>query len=339
MQRKLSRNIVLFLAAYFAIASWAHAGMPSGITASLPPDIAKLYDAGRYREAADALQEALVQNPSNSSLHFWLGRSFFEMRDFNHSISSFEQAATLEPNNSEYHDWLGRACGRKAEENSRSNMASALSMARRTHREFETAVRLDAGNVTAQRDLIAFMASAPSDLGGGEQRALEQIRSLSAVDPVEGTLALADLYATRKKFDLADAEYEKILKSEPARVDAYLEAADYYRDRGDSEHMDQAVQAAAKLDPSDRRLSYYRGVALVLSNKDQKAAEEDLRTYVRSVPENSELPSHASAYEWLGRLYENQKEPKLAAEQYQAALALDPHNKEAREALKQLQKK
>ena len=76
-------------------------------------------------------------------------------------------------------------------------MASAFSLARRTHHEFEVAVQLDATNVDAQRDLIAFMASAPKDLGGGEERTLEQIRTLSSVDSLEGTLALADFYAIR----------------------------------------------------------------------------------------------------------------------------------------------
>jgi Tfp pilus assembly protein PilF len=41
--------------------------------------------------------------------------------------------------------------------------------------------------------------------------------------------------------------------------------------------------------------------------------------------------------EWLGKLYENEKRPDLAAEQYKAALALDPQNKLAREALKSVQ--
>jgi tetratricopeptide (TPR) repeat protein len=305
---------------------------------TLSPEIAALYHAGQYRRAGEALQTAIERNPQDASLHYWLGRSFFEIRDYSHAISIWEQATTLDPGRSEYHDWLGRACGRKADESSHSNMVSALSLARRTHHEFETAVRLDATNVHAQRDLIAFMANAPGSLGGGQGNALAQIRALSAVDPVEGALALADLYAVEKKFAQASAEYQKILASAPNRVDAYLEAADYYRDRGDSEHLEQAVEAAAKIASTDRRLSYYRGVALVLEKKDPAVAENDFRTYLNTVPDNSEVPAHSSAYEWLGKLYENEKRSDLAAEQYKAALALDPQNKALQEALKRLQK-
>jgi tetratricopeptide (TPR) repeat protein len=304
----------------------------------LPPEIEKLYTSGSYDRAGELLQAAIARSPNNASFHYWLGRCYFEMRDFDHSISSWERVVALDSNRSEYHDWLGRAYGRKADQDSHSNMASALSQARRTHHEFQVAVQLDAKNVDAQRDLISFMASAPSNLGGGEERALKQIRTLSSIDSLEGMLALADLYATRKQFEQASEEYEQILKSAPNRIDAYFETADYYRGRDDAEHMQQAVQGVLKVTHSDSRLNYYIGVSLVLAKKDSEAAENDLRTYLASVPDNSEFPSHSSAYEYLGRLYQNEGRSDLAVEQYKAALALDPENKSERATLKKLEK-
>lgn len=333
----LSSAVLSVLALLPAATSAPHAAevSPARLDA-LPPGIQTLYKAGQYRQAADALQTEVARNPKDAALYFWLGRCLFELRDFSRSISSFEQAVALDPNNSEYHDWLGRACGRKAGE---SSMFSALSLARRTHHEFAIAVQLDAANIKAQRDLISFMAAAPGSVGGGEDRAVQQIRALSAVDPLEGMLALADLHAVQKKFDQASEEYQKILESAPDRIDAYLEAADCYRDRGDSEHMQTAVQAAARIAPSDSRLSYYRGVARVLEKKDPGVAEKELRSYIETVPDNSELPAHASAYEWLGKLFENEGKSELAAEQYKAGLTLDPQNKALQQALKRLQRR
>lgn len=329
----------LFLAALLAAALACLATASSKEQDELPPDIEILYDAGQYPQAADALEAALKQDPQDAPLDYWLGRALFEVRDFSPAIASFERAVKIEPDRSEYHEWLGRACGRKAEENSHSNMPAALPFARRAHREFEVAVQLDAANVNAQRDLIAFIANAPGTLGGGEEQALKQIHALSTVDAIEGTLALADLYAVRKKFDQADEQYQRVLDSAPDRIDVYFEVADYCRDRGDSERMEQAVNGGTRIAPSDRRLTYYRGVALVLAKRDSGVAEENLRAYIDSVPDNSELPSHASAYEWLGKLYENEEKPELAAQQYRAALTLDPHNKALQEALKKLRKK
>ena len=62
------------------------------------------------------------------------------------------------------------------------------------------------------------------------------------------------------------------------------------------EHLQQAVEGAQKVTRSDRRLSYYVGVSLLLAKKDSDTGERDLRTYIDSVPDNSELPSHSSAY-------------------------------------------
>ena len=300
------------------------------------PDIQRLFDGGHYQETATALQGETRKDPQNSALHYWLGRSFYELRDYSHSISSLEQAVAIEPDNSDYHDWLGRAAGRKAEE---SGPFSALALARRTHREFTTAVRLDRTNLEAQRDLIRYLLNAPGILGGGEDRALVQIADLSVVDSTEGDLARADYFATRKQFQEAGEQYEKILQAKPKRIGVYLEIAEYFRDRADGADMQRAVDAAASVVPTDRTLDYYWGVSLVLSGQNPVEAERRLRSYLGSVPDGSEVPAHASAHEWLGKLYENERQLDRAAVEYQAALALDTRNKALHEALKRVDKK
>ena len=120
---------------------------------SLPPEISGLYSSGSYDRAAEVLKAATQPDSKDASLHYWLGRCYFESKDFDHAISSWERAVSLESSSSEYHDWLGRAYGRKAEEDSHSKMASALSLARRTRHEFVIAVQLDAKNVSCTRFL------------------------------------------------------------------------------------------------------------------------------------------------------------------------------------------
>ena len=56
---------------------------------SLPPSIAPLYEGGHYDQALEVLKAALEQAPRDASLHYWLGRCFFELRDFSKAISSF----------------------------------------------------------------------------------------------------------------------------------------------------------------------------------------------------------------------------------------------------------
>ncbi len=282
------------------------------------------------------LHAAIEANPMDASLHDSLGRCYYQLRDYNRASASLERAVALDPNNSDYHEWLGKAYGRRAEE---SNPFSAISLARKAHKEFTEAVRLNPSNLAAQRDLIRYLLASPGIVGGGQERADEQIEALTKVDVVEGQLAQAEADVTRKKFDVADQEYQKLLESHPHRIGVDMEIAEYYRDRRDGEHMAQAVDAAAALDPSDVRISYYRGVALVIAKKDPAKAEKLLRTYLDTAPNNSELPPRASAREWLGRLYEQEDKLDNAAEQYQAGLALDPGNKALREGLRRVQKK
>lgn len=311
----------------------------SAAVRQLPADIERFYNGGLYRQAAEALNAAIQREPRDASLHYWLGRCFYELRDYNRAISSLERAVALEPDRSDYHDWLGKAYGRKAEEGGLFSAFSSMSLAHKTRREFETAVRLDANNLEAQRDLIRYLLNAPGIVGGSEGAAQQRVRALAVVDSIEGALAQAELFASRKKFDEANQEYRKVLDLKPDRIGVYFEIAEYYRDRGDAVRMSEAIEAGAPLAPSDHRLDYYRGIALILGNQSPAEAERDLRRYLDTVPDNENVPSHSTTHEWLGRLYEREGQLDRAAQEYQAALVLDPRNKQDAEALKALQKR
>ena len=80
---------------------------PLATSSELPSEIRKLYDTGHYREAVEALEAAIAGNQQDPRLQYWLGRCFYELRDYGRAVSSFERATALDPNQSEYHDWPG----------------------------------------------------------------------------------------------------------------------------------------------------------------------------------------------------------------------------------------
>jgi tetratricopeptide (TPR) repeat protein len=297
-------------------------------------DAQRLFDSGQYSQSADLLAAASAKSPSDAQLRVLLGRCYFELGDFSRAIESLEQGVQLAPQDSQDHDWLGRAYGRKAEQES---MFSAYSLARKTRHEFATAVSINPANLEAQRDLIRFDMNAPSLVGGGDDKAQQEIDALSKIDAVQGSLAQAEFYSTKKRYDQADQLYEKIVAS-ATQVGVCLEAADYFRDRGDAMHMSEAVAAAVKLDPNDRRLAYYRGVADILMGQRPAEAEQFLRAYLASTPPNSDMPAHASALEWLGTLYEKEGRSSEAVQEYKAALDADPKDRVARDGLRRMGK-
>jgi tetratricopeptide (TPR) repeat protein len=293
----------------------------------------RAFTAGEYARAAALLRSAIDRDPRDATLHHQLARCQYELRQYEEAARSEEEAVALDPGRSEYHQWLGRALGGQAE---RAGWFTAFRLARRVRAEFEEAVRLDPGNVRAQRDLIEFYRQAPGIVGGGQAKAWRQAGALGAVDVVQAGLARAELWRGEGKLDRAETEYRLVLAARPNRAGPCLEVADFYLARGDGPRMTEAVAAAAVAEGSEPQLPYYSGVAAFLTGGRDEEAEHLLRAYLETASLSSEFPSVASAREWLGRVYERRGQPGEAVREYRAALVLEPNRKGAREALRRL---
>ncbi len=291
------------------------------------------FDSGNYTLAIATLQSAIAGAPSNAGAYYWLGRCYYELRDYDNAVAQLGKAISLDGQNSVYHQWLGRAYGGKADKE------RSFSAARKVKSEFEAAVQLDPKNITARRDLEEYCMDAPWIVGGNKDESAAQVTAIAALDPVEGHLARAayDVEGLKKP-EQADSEYRQVLAATPHRIEPYLEAADFWVKQNKTQDASAAVEAAAKASPSDPRIAYYRGVVQVLSGTDLAGAETLLKSYVASTPDRSDWPSHAAARYWLGRLDEAQGKRAEAAEQYRAALQLDPGMKDARARLENLEK-
>ncbi len=289
--------------------------------------------AGNYTAAISTLQAAVPGNPSSAELFYWLGRAYYEVRDWDSAVAQGEKSVSLDAKNSLYHDWLGREYGGKADRD------RSFSMAKKVKAEFKEAVALDSSNIVARRDLEEYCLDAPWIAGGSKDEALEQVNGIAAVDPVAGHLARA-LYDHEglKNNDDAENEIRQALAANPKTLEPYFEVADFYRQLNKPADMNSALDAGARISPNDPRIGYYRGVAGVLANANLPDAERGLKSYLASTPDRSDWPSHAGAREWLGRLYELQGKRADAAEQYREALQLEPKRKEAKTRLEKLEK-
>jgi len=289
------------------------------------------FERGDYRSAVSTLTAAIIQSPHDAPLFHWRSRCYLEQKNYPSAIADAERAVSESPDNSEYHRWLGRAYGGAAEQ------SRSFSLARKVRLAFEQAVQLDGSNLAARRDLLEFYLEAPWIVGGGSGKALNQVEAIADVDVVAGHLAHAAYSLHEKRLAEAEADYQSVLDLRPRRSDPYLEVADFYQARGDAAKFASVIEQAVRADPQDARLPYYKGVALVLANQNLPEADRFFRTYLATSPQRSDLPSHADAHEWLGRLNERQGNTKAAAEQYRASLALEPDRKSVREALRRLE--
>lgn len=301
----------------------------------VPEAARQAYDASNYREAVKELQAAAAKDPKNGDVQLLLTKCYLELQEHDAAINSAERAVAIDPNNSLYHEWLGKAYGEKA---SHASMFSALSLAKKTHKEFETAVQLNDRNYSARQALIEFDCSAPGIAGGGEDKALPEIAKLQEMDASEWHYAEGNCRRQKKDFAAADAEFTKSLQSHPKSAELIYDIGDYAVRRSEPTTLLEVADVGERVAPADPRGKYYRAIALILKNESPDVSERLLQEYLKKAPKRNGFPRYAAAHEWLGRLHESRGDKAEAEKEYRAALQLDPKDKNARDALKRLGK-
>jgi len=293
------------------------------------------YEASDYAKAAQLLQAAAAQNPRDSEIQLFLAKTYYESQQHDAAIASAERAVALDPRNSLYHEWLGKVYGEKA---GHAAMFSALSLAKKTRKEFAKAVELNERNFSAYQALIEFDCSAPGIAGGGEDKARPEIARLAELDSAEGHYAEGNCRRQKKDFAAAETEFKKALELHPKSVELIYDIGDHAMKHDEPDILVMVAEQGAQLAPSDPRALFYSAVASIIKNERVDESESLLREYLRRAPLRSTFPPPWRVHEWLGRLYEHQQKFQAATEEYQASLKLDPKNKYAREALKRLKK-
>ena len=295
----------------------------------------RAYEASEYTKAIEAFQAAAAKDPKNSEAQLLLTKSYLELQEHDAAIRSAERAVVLDPKNSVYHEWLGRAYGEKADH---AGWFSAVSLAKKARKEFQTAVEMDGRNFSARQALIEFDCSAPGIVGGGEEKAQPQIRELAAMDEAEGHYAAGNCRRQKKDFPVADEEFTKALDSHPKSVELIYDIGDYAARRSQPERLMAVADSGERAAPADPRGKFYRGVAFVMRKERSEEAERLLQEYAKIAPRRSAYPSPAMAHVWLGRLYEGQNRTADAEQEFHAALRLDPKNRLAQEAVRKIKK-
>ena len=297
----------------------------------------RAYEASDYAKAILALQAAAAKDPQNGDVHLLMAKSYLEMEQLDAAIKNAERAVTIDPQSSKYHEWLGRAYGEKADKVGWP--PSKISLAKKTGKEFEAAVQLDAKNFSARQALIEFYCSAPPFVGGGEEKAPPQIERLAELDAAEGHYARGNCRRQKKDFTTAGMEFTKALESDPKSEELIYDIGDYAVKRSEPDRLLAVANAGERVTPNDPRRHFYRAVALVLKKENPVEAERLLQDYAQKAPVRTGYPRPAAAHAWLGQFFENENKREVAMKEYETALKLDPKNKMAQEALKRLKKR
>ena len=281
-------------------------------------------------EAKALLQQAIAADPKNAEPHFLLGEILYAFGDYAKASDEAQKAIALDDSKSDYHRLLGNALSGMVDS---AGMFKKMSLARQMKTEFERAVAEEPKSIRARADLVEFYAGAPSIVGGGTDKALDQAKQIFALDPVEGHYAMASIDLNQKKLAEAEQEYKAAIAANPKRAKSYTQLAFIYiQEKKDSEApplFRQAVEMDADYLPG------YFGVARsdLLSGQNLDEAERFFKNYLSRWPEDGD-PSLANAHWRLGQVYEKEGKKDLAVAEWREALRLVPNYKPAQDSIK-----
>ncbi len=290
------------------------------------------YRRGDYEEAARLLESSCAGQDDCGEARIWLAKCQLKLRRWDDAIEELERAVRSNPEDSGTHLWLGRAYGRKAEH---SFFLSAIGLARKVGREFETAVRLDPGNLDARFDLMEFCLQAPSMVGGGKSKAVAQAEAIAKVDTRLAHAARARVYEDEKKWQEAEQELSRAVQEFPDQPEVFADMAQFFFERQRYRESEAAVLQALALRPQYPQARMLRAALQVRMGSNPAEAEATLRGLSLGPLDDGD-PAFDQVYYWLGMACLLQGKQAEARRAFDTALQFDPDNKDAKAALSRL---
>ena len=287
-------------------------------------------DPARYPDARPRVQTAAQAGGAAGA--FAQGCLFLIDRRYAQAAAAFEQAVRADDASAVSHFYLGQAYGAQAQ---RANVFKQASLARKTKAEFDRAVQLDPDYVDAREGLMQYYLQAPGFMGGSQEKAREQAGEIRKRNPYRGAWVYAMLAGRQKDTAAVVREYEGLTRQFPDS------AAAYGRLIGLHAYGRRWPEAWAVVDRMQRALpasplpDYYAGRVAAESGAQLDRGAAGLARYLQTVPGPNDPPL-AGAHWRLGSIYERQGKNAEARAEYEAALRLDPKQKQSRDALARL---
>ncbi|HXE30592.1 MAG TPA: hypothetical protein VN515_02195 [Terriglobales bacterium] len=217
---------------------------------------------GRLKEARDLLAGAVSQpaNANDAALLAFYGHVVTMFGDFNQGMNLTKKAVALDANCATCHLYLFEAMAERAKTLSQ---VRALLVLPKLRKQLQKADELGPRLGDVQWGWIDLDLGLPAAVGGSAQDAFAHADKLSQIDPVDGHLARASIYAYAKKPDQELAEYQAAATehpNDPRGVFAYGQAL---AERGEYAKAEPLLARASQMSPGSVMYSGYEAAALV----------------------------------------------------------------------------
>ena len=307
----------LLLLASFGVA--ANGNMDEGIA---------LFDSEKYDEAKDWF--GARSRKDSPTAQYWLGRIEMEAGKFKRAEKHFERATKNSPDTHEYVLWLGRAYGSRARD---ANMFTKGVLAPKIRDAFLRAVELKPDDIGSRENLIDFYLEAPGIMGGSTAKAREQAVEIGKYDAVAGVANDARVAQAEDGLEAALAVLEAGIDAHPNEAQLYVSAAMTAQRLENWDRSVELLTRAVERNPDAWGAVYQIGRAAEISGDNLDRGADALRRFIAEAPDDTGYPKDAPHVR-LAQIYAHLDEPANAARHYEAALAANPDNKEAKQCLK-----
>jgi tetratricopeptide (TPR) repeat protein len=305
-------------------------------------DARRSFDKKDYKTAIDKYTEAITLAPNNAEMHFWKGKAYYELKQFDQSIGEFNLAlsqgydpslevyklrlkANLEMKNYDaVLDDAIKVLQSEPSDLSLNQTVGELYLGKNSYNEaipvFQKILQLDPNNAEA----YYYLALAYHKLGDYKN---QQINALEAIKrntkfTGESYFIIGDAAQKSKNYNEAIEAYRKTLSAKPDNYQVYQKLPDIFRVQNRFAEAIEVAKKGTTIYPNDANLLV--DLSRYYSLADQSALSiSAAQQAVRLMPDK--VVSHSS----LCRAYYEDKQFESALQTCNTALKLNPNDGEA----------
>ncbi|HVU36579.1 MAG TPA: tetratricopeptide repeat protein [Opitutaceae bacterium] len=261
----------------------------------------ELVAARRYPEARDILLQVVAAEPQNAPAWYQLGIIWAKRHDdaaMQEAMKCLARAVDLEPHNAKY---LGDYGGVSLEVAGRTRSITA---AFRGRDALEKAVALNPNDLDAREGLFQYYTRAPFFAGGSSGKAAVELAEITRLAPDRGTVLAILTKANARDYAGAFKLCDDVLRREPSNYTAL----------------------------------YQYGRTASVSGQNLSRGLECLQKSLTLKQPGPAAPTHSNAWYRIGDIQQKLGHKDEARAAYEAALKLDPANRQASTALDKLRR-
>lgn len=288
------------------------------------------FDAEKLDQAKATLTP--LAESGDAEAMYYLGRIALEQTDADEAVNWLEQATKKNDRVSRYQQWLGAAYGTKL---IGANPFTGMRLGPKAKGAMERAVELDPANIEARANLIQFYLQAPAMMGGGVDKARQQIVAISALNPYQGRFQEAIVAENQKDTVGAERMLRNLVATYPDSSAPVTRLALFYSNRKRYDESFALLEDRLRRAPNDGSTLYQIGRVGAVSGTKLDRAQAALDQYLK-MPHKRGTPSIAGAHWRRGMVFEAKGDKQTAKAEYETALRLDPKLAGAKASLAKL---